>query len=70
VLLGQRHRGVEADHRRETRDVEDLLDDGFAHFGIQVVQLRGVIPRIAGAIVAVIDKARVAAPAIAAAKDD
>ena len=70
VLLRQRHRGVEADYWRKPSYVEDLLDDGFANFGVEIVQLRSVVPRIARPIVAVIDVACFAAPAIAATEDD
>src|SRR6185312_17014953 len=42
----------------------------FAHFPVQVVELRGVIPWVAGAIVPVIHITRVAGPAITTAKDD
>ena len=59
VLLGERHRRVEADDRELPRDVEDGLDDRLAHLGLEVVELGGVVPRHAGAVVAVVDVARV-----------
>ena len=64
VPLGQRHRRVEADDRELARDVQDGLDDRLAHLGLQVVELRGVVPRHRRAVVAVIDEARVAAPVV------
>jgi hypothetical protein len=67
--LGQRHGRVEANHRKQPRDVENGLNHLLAHRGIQVVELRGVVPRKAGAVVAVIDEARFSAGAVAAAKD-
>ena len=68
--LGQRHRRVEANHRKQPRHIQNGLDHLFAHRRIQVVELRGVVPRKAGAVVAVIDVARLAGPAVAAAKND
>ena len=44
---------------------EDGLDDRLAHLRLQVVELRGVVPRHGGAVVAVVDVARLAAPVIA-----
>ena len=55
---------------KEARDVEDGLDDLFAYRGIEVVELRGVIPGEAGAVVAVIDVAGFAGGLVAAAEDD
>src|SRR3954471_5865732 len=65
VLLGERHGGIKADDRRQARYIQDLLNHGFADFRIQIIELGGVIPGIAGAIVAVINKPRVSTPAIA-----
>ena len=70
VALGQRHGRVEADDRKQPRDVQDGLDDLLAHRGVQVVELRGVVPGKAGAVVAVIDVARLAGAVVAAAEDD
>ncbi len=63
--LGERHGGVEADDREASGDGEDGLDDGLAHLGLDVVELRGVVPRHRCAVVAVVDEALLAAPAIA-----
>ena len=68
MLLGQRHGGVEANDREAARDLQDALDHGLAHLGIQVVQLCRVVPGIAGAVVAVINVARVAGPTVQPAK--
>ena len=70
VALGQRHGGVEADDREETRDVEDGLDDLFADSGVEVVELRGVVPGETGTVVAVVDIASFAAGFVAAAEND
>ena len=67
--LGQGHGGVEADHGKQPRHVQDGLDHLLAHCWIQVVELRRVVPRKAGAVVAVIDVAGLAARAVAAAED-
>ena len=64
MLLGQRHRRVEADHRELARDMQDRLDDRLAHLGVQIVQLSGVVPGHAGAVVAVVDIARAAVPVL------
>ena len=56
VSLGQRHGRVESDDGEEPRDVEDGLEHGLAHLGLEVVELRGVVPRHAGAVVAVIEE--------------
>ena len=69
VALGQGHGGVEADDGKQPRHVQDGLDHLLAHRGIQVVELRGVVPGKAGAVVAVIDVAGFAALAVAAAED-
>jgi hypothetical protein len=50
--------------------VENRLDDAFTNFGLQVVKLRGVVPRKTRAVVPVIDVAGVAAPAVHATKHD
>ena len=55
---------------KEARDVEDGLNDLLADRGIEVVELRGVVPGKAGAVVAVVDVAGFAAGFVAAAKDD
>ena len=55
---------------KQARDVKDGLDDLLADGGIQVVELRGVVPGKAGAVVAVVDVAGFAAGFVAAAKDD
>ena len=60
MLLGQRHRRVEADDREIARHVQDGLNDRFAHFGFGVIELRGVVPREGCAVVAVIDIADIA----------
>ena len=69
VPLGESHGGVKADHRKQTRDVQDGLNDLLAHGGIQVVELGGIVPGKAGAIVAVIDVAGLATLAVAALED-
>ena len=70
MLLRQSHGGIKADHGRQTSDIENLLDHCLANLEVQVIQLRSVVPRIAGPIVAVIDIPRLAAPAIATAEDN
>ncbi len=57
VAFGQGHCGVEANYRKEPGDVKDRLDHLLAYRGIQVVELRSVVPRETCAIVAVIDVA-------------
>src|SRR6185369_3735977 len=70
VQFGQGHGGVEANDGKESGNVKDGLRNGFADFGLQVVELRGIVPREAGAVVAVIDVSGVATPAIDTAKHD
>ena len=67
--LGQRHGRVEADDREQARHMQDGLDDLLAHRRIQVVELRGIVPGKAGAVVAVIDVAGFASLAVAALED-
>ena len=57
VSLGEHHRRVEADHRETPRDVDDRADDLLADLRVQEVELRGVVPREARAVVAVVDEA-------------
>ncbi len=57
VLLGQRHRRVEADHREAAGDRQDGLDRRLPDVGPQVVELRRVVPGHARAVVAVVDEA-------------
>ena len=66
MLLGEDHRGIEADHREAPGDVQDDLDDVLADLRVEEVQLRRVIPREARAVVAVVDVALVAGPAVEA----
>jgi hypothetical protein len=68
--LGQRHRCIEADHREQPRYIKDGLDHLFANGRIQIVELRGIVPREAGAVVAVIDVARLVGPLVTALEDD
>ena len=70
VALREHHRGVEADDREAPRDLEDLPDDRLPDVGAQVVELRGVVPGEARAVVAVVDVARLAAPAVDALEHD
>ena len=60
VLLGEHHRGVEADHREAARDVEDRLDDLLPDRGLGEVELGRVVPGEARAVVAVVDVAPLA----------
>ena len=64
VLAGEDHGGIEADDREPARDIDDGPDDRLADVGPQVVELRGVVPGEAGAVVAVVDVARLATPAV------
>ncbi len=64
VLFGKRHRRIEADNREVARHVQDGLNDGLAHFGFEIVQLGGIVPGHRSAIVAMIDVAHVARPAV------
>ncbi len=70
VLLGEDHRGVEPDDRESAGDREDRLDDLFADRRVQEVELRGVVPREARAVVAVIDVPLVAARTIESLEHD
>jgi len=70
VAPGERHRGIEADDRELAGDVEDCLDDGLANLGLQVIELRRVVPRHARAVVAVVDVAGLAAPRVGALEHD
>ena len=70
VLLGEDHRRVEADDREVPGHVEDRPDDLFANRGVDEVELRGVVPREARAVVAVVDEARRTGPAVDALEHD
>src|SRR5262245_17323686 len=70
VASRQDHGSVEADDRESPRDLEDLPDDGLAYLGLEIVQLRGVVPREARAVIAVVDVARLAASTIDAFEND
>ncbi len=69
VLLGERHRGIEPDDGEPAGHREDRLDDGLADLRVEVVELRRVVPGHARAVVAVVDVADVARPAILAPED-
>ena len=70
MLLGQHHGGIEADDREATCDVDDRPDDLLADRRIQKIQLRGVVPREARAVVAVVDEALTAGLSIEALEHD
>ena len=70
MLLGEDHRGVEPDDREPPRDREDRLDDLLADVRVQEVELRGVVPREARPVVAVVDVALVARPSVEALEHD
>ena len=61
---GERHRRIEADDREPAGDVEDRLDDRLARLRLEVVELGGVVPRHTGPVVAVVDVALAAGPAV------
>ena len=65
----QRHRRVEADNRKQPGHLQNGLDHLLPHRRAQVVQLRGVVPREARAVVAVVDVVHMPAPVVAPAKD-
>ena len=54
---------------KQPRHVKDGLNHLLANSRIQIVELRGVVPREAGAVVAVVDVAGVAGPLVATLKD-
>ncbi len=60
VASGQGHGRVEADDGELAGHVEDRPDDGLAHLRLEVVELGGVVPGHARAVVAVVDVADVA----------
>jgi hypothetical protein len=64
VLLGQDHRGIEADDREPSGDVQDRPDDLFADDRIEEVELGGVVPGKARTVVPVVDITHVAGPAL------
>ena len=70
VAFGQHHRGVEADDGEEPRDVQNGLNDLLAHLGLGVVELRSVVPGKGGAVVAVVDVARLAVRVMAQTEGD
>jgi len=67
--LRERHSGVKTNHGEHARHMQNGLDQMLAHRRIQIIELRRVIPRKAGAVIAVIDVAHLAGGAVAAAKD-
>jgi len=62
----QRHRRVKADDGELPRNFQDGLDDRFAHARIEIIQLSGVVPGHAGAVVAVINVFCLSVPVIVA----
>jgi len=64
MLLGKHHRRIEADDGKEPCHVQNGLNNGFAHFGFEEVQLRRIVPWHVGAIVAVVDVAHITGPAV------
>ncbi len=68
VALGERHCSIEPDDGKQPRHIQNGLDYLLAHRWIEVVELSSVIPGKAGAVVAVVDVARVAGMLVAAAK--
>ena len=70
VAFSQHHRGIEADDRKQSRDVQDGLDHMLTHLGLGVVELRGVVPRKRSAIVAVVDVAGRSIRMVSQAKGD
>ena len=70
VFLGKGHRRVKADDGKVLRDMQDDLDDGFAHLSLRIIELGGVIPRKRSAVVAVIDIACIASRAVIAFEDN
>jgi len=55
---------------KQPRHIKDGLDHLLANGGVQVVELRGVVPGKAGAVVAVIDVPGFVSPLVAALEDD
>ena len=70
MLLGQSHRRVEADNREIARHMQNGLNDRFAHFGFEVIELGCVVPREGCAIIAMIDITDIASLMVAAFEDD
>src|SRR3954463_6981489 len=70
VALGQRHRGIETDDGEQPRYIKDGLNHLLANGRIEVVELSGVVPWKASAVVAVIDIAGFAGPFVASAERD
>src|SRR6185437_15412957 len=70
VALGQGHGGVKADDGKKPRHVQDGLDHLLTYRGVEVIELGGIVPGKAGAVVSVIDVAGFAGPQIATAEDD
>ncbi len=70
VPLHERHGGVEPDHLEAPGDLHDRLDDRRSHLWLEVVELRGVVPRHRGPVVAVIRVAHAPRGALPALEDD
>ena len=70
AILADRFRELQGHVAGAGCDIEDLLDDSLANVSAQVVQLRRVIPGEAGAIVAVVDVARLSSGSVDAFEDD
>src|SRR5215213_6253279 len=64
MLFRQRHRSVEANNRELARDMQDGLDHTLAHLGAEIIKLGSVVPGHAGAVVAMVNIALLAGPAI------
>ena len=67
---GEHHGGVEADDGEEPRDLQDGLNHLLADIGLGVVELGGVVPGEAGAVVAVVDVAGGSVAMVAQAEGD
>ena len=70
MLLGQRHRRVEADDRERARHMQDGLNHRLADLWLLVIELGRIVPRHAGAVVAMIDVSLVASPVVDPFEDD
>ncbi len=70
VAFRKCHCSVETNNGKLPGDLKDGLDDLFAHRTTQIIELRGIVPGEAGAIVAVVDILLVAGPLVAAQKNN
>ena len=61
MFFCQHHRRIKADNREISRNMQNLPDNLFTSFGVEKVNLRGIVPRQPRPVVTVINVSSIAA---------